>query len=281
MGIFNRAVDSIASKMAFFPPQPPSYEVLEHDDGSEELYINPLSGRGRKVLGCDVFTLHTKHGSDIVAAYIPTRRHSDPTLLYSHGNAVDLGQMLPFYKELAAELQCNIMGYDYSGYGTSTGTPSVANTLNDISACLDWLYAAGKSPSDIMLYGQSVGSGPTVYLAAVTEGIAGLILHSALASGMRVLNPNWKWWPAWLDVYPNTQLLPKVKSPVLIIHGVEDDVVHLTHGKMLHSLAKKPSEPLWAEGCDHQNVELSPLYLPRVRSFMEEVFGERFWKRYQ
>jgi len=49
-------------------------------------------------LGCDVFTLHTKHGSDIVAAYIPTRRHSDPTLLYSHGNAVDLGQMLPFYK---------------------------------------------------------------------------------------------------------------------------------------------------------------------------------------
>ena len=45
-----------------------------------------------------MFTLRTKHGSDIVAAYIPTRRHSDPTLLYSHGNAVDLGQMLPFYK---------------------------------------------------------------------------------------------------------------------------------------------------------------------------------------
>lgn len=52
----------------------------------------------RKVLGCDVFTLRTKHGSDIVAAYVPTRRHSDPTLLFSHGNAVDLGQMLPFYK---------------------------------------------------------------------------------------------------------------------------------------------------------------------------------------
>lgn len=54
--------------------------------------------QARKVLGCDVFTLRTKHGSDIVAAYIPTRTHSDPTLLYSHGNAVDLGQMLPFYK---------------------------------------------------------------------------------------------------------------------------------------------------------------------------------------
>ena len=35
---------------------------------------------------------------------------------------------------------------------------------------------------------------------------------------MRVLNPNWKWWPAWLDVYPNAQLLPKIKAPILIIH---------------------------------------------------------------
>lgn len=110
------------------------------------------------------------------------------------------------------------MGYDYSGYGRSTGSPSVANTLNDISACLEWLYAAGKHPSDIVLYGQSVGSGPSVYLAAATDGIAGLVLHSALASGMRVLNPNWKWWPSWLDVYPNTQLLPKADCPVLVIH---------------------------------------------------------------
>ena len=62
---------------------------------------------------------------------------------------------------------------------------------------------------------------------------------------------------------------------------MEDDVVHLSHGKMLYSLAQRPSEPLWAEGCDHQNVELSGKYLPRVRGFMEEVFGPAFWMRYQ
>ena len=59
----------------------------------------------------------------------------------------------------------------------------------DISACLEWLYAAGKQPSDIMLYGQSVGSGPSVYLAAVTQDIAGVILHSALASGWSCTGP--------------------------------------------------------------------------------------------
>ena len=36
---------------------------------------------------------------------------------------------LSSFRELAAELRCNIMGYDYSGYGTSTGIPSVAHTL--------------------------------------------------------------------------------------------------------------------------------------------------------
>lgn len=61
---------------------------------------------------CDTFTLRTKHGSDIVACYIATRRHSDPVLLYSHGNAVDLGQMLPFY-ESAPHLLPHLALYFY------------------------------------------------------------------------------------------------------------------------------------------------------------------------
>lgn len=84
------------------------------------------------------------------------------------------------------------MGYDYSGYGASSGTATVAGTLNDISACLEWLYAAGKQPSDIVLYGQSVGSGPSVYLAAATPSVAGLVLHSALASGESA-HVEWAW----------------------------------------------------------------------------------------
>lgn len=65
------------------------------------------------------------------------------------------------------------------------------------------------------------------------------------------------------------------------MQGTDDDVVHLTHGKMLHSIAKNPATPLWAEGCDHQNVELSPEYLSRLKEFMQEVFGRKYWKRYQ
>ena len=53
----------------------------------------------------------------------------------------------------------------------------------DVDACLAWLLEQGCKPGDVILYGQSVGSGPTINLAARTPGLAGVVLHSALLSG--------------------------------------------------------------------------------------------------
>ncbi|EIE24656.1 alpha/beta-hydrolase [Coccomyxa subellipsoidea C-169] len=231
-----------------------------------------LLSRGlRKVLDCQVVRLDTKRGTNIVAAYIPFRRDTKPTILFSHGNAVDLALMLPFYREIARELQVNLMGYDYSGYGASTGLPTVLNTFTDIEACLVWLLQQGKQPEDIILYGQSVGSGPTCHLAAKTPKLGGVVLHSPLATGMRVMNPTWNYWPTFLDVYPNIRLVPKIAAPLLILHGTKDEVVDISAGRALHAAAKNPVAPLWAQNCNHQNVELSPEYLLRLRAFVRDV----------
>lgn len=56
------------------------------------------------------------------------------TILFSHGNAVDLGQMSSFYIGLGTRINCNIFSYDYSGYGVSTGKPSEKNLYADIDA---------------------------------------------------------------------------------------------------------------------------------------------------
>jgi hypothetical protein len=55
------------------------------------------------------------------------------------------------------------------------------------------------------------------------------------------------------------------------MQGLDDDVVHISAGRALHAAAKRPAKPLWAENCDHQNVELSPRYLPCLKSFLREV----------
>ena len=50
----------------------------------------------------------------------------------------------------------NLLGYDYSGYGCSSGQPTVLNALADIEACYDWLRSRGQQPQEIVAYGQSV-----------------------------------------------------------------------------------------------------------------------------
>lgn len=70
----------------------------------------------------------------------------------------------------------------------------------------------------LLVTGQSVGSGPTCHLGAKVPGLAGVILHSPLATGMRVMNPTWTRWPSWLDVFPNIKLISKINAPTLIMH---------------------------------------------------------------
>lgn len=89
------------------------------------------------------------------------------TLLFSHGNAVDLGQMTSFFVGLGQRINCNIFSYDYSGYGMSTGKPTEKNLYADIDAAWHALRTRyGISPENIILYGQSIGTVPTVDLAS-------------------------------------------------------------------------------------------------------------------
>ncbi|KAL0042407.1 hypothetical protein WJX77_011444 [Trebouxia sp. C0004] len=284
MGLLRGVIDSVSARLAFFPPSPPSYEVKGHDDRPDELYISPMFPGIRKVLNCEVLHIKTKPhrggggNTTIVVAWVPY--HSVvPTMLFSHGNAVDLGQMLPFYRELSKELRINVLGYDYSGYGCSTGTPSVSNTLADINACYQFLlHVKGKRPQDIVVYGQSVGSGPTCDLGASEKGLKGIVLHSPLMSGMRVLSPNMNRWPGWMDIFPNITLLPKVEAKTLIMHGDKDEVVPFEHGKALYKAAKNPYPPLWASGFGHQNLEFCTLYLPKLQEFLRDLFGKDYGK---
>lgn len=81
----------------------------------------------------------------------------------------------------------------------------------------------GISPENIILYGQSIGTVPTVDLASRYE-VGAVVLHSALMSGMRVAFPNTK--RTWFfDVFPSIDKVSKITSPVLVIHGTEDEVI--------------------------------------------------------
>ncbi|PIA45732.1 hypothetical protein AQUCO_01600167v1 [Aquilegia coerulea] len=255
---------SVAAKFAFFPPDPPTYDVYKEEEDGKLVFTGVTADKNM-----DVHLLETKGGNKIVATFWkhPFARF---TLLYSHGNAADLGQMQELFIELRAHLRVNIMSYDYSGYGASSGKPSEFNTYYDIEAvynCLKREYNIKQE--DIILYGQSVGSGPTLHLASRLERLRAVVLHSAILSGIRVLYPVKMTF--WFDIFKNIDKIQKVSCTVLVIHGTNDDIVDLSHGKRLWELAKEKYDPLWVKGGGHCNLETYPEYIKHLRKFINAM----------
>eukprot|EP01017_Pseudomicrothorax_dubius_P051564 TRINITY_DN9954_c0_g1_i1.p1 TRINITY_DN9954_c0_g1~~TRINITY_DN9954_c0_g1_i1.p1 ORF type:complete len:112 (-),score=12.17 TRINITY_DN9954_c0_g1_i1:361-696(-) len=100
--------------------------------------------------------------------------------------------MRDFLLDLALNLKINIFAYEYSGYGQSEGSPSDFNCILDIKAAYDYLVnKLNFKWQNIYLYGQSIGSGPSVVLAAYhNTPVGGLILHSPITSGARMFDIN-------------------------------------------------------------------------------------------
>ncbi|KAK3514506.1 hypothetical protein QTP70_018651 [Hemibagrus guttatus] len=209
----------------------------------------------------------TVRGNRIACMFVRCSPSARYTMLFSHGNAVDLGQMSSFYVGLGSRINCNIFSYDYSGYGASSGKPSEKNLYADVDAAWHALRTRyGIRPENVIVYGQSIGTVPSVDLAARYESAA-VVLHSPLTSGMRVAFPDTKKTYCF-DAFPNIDKISKVTSPVLVIHGTEDEVIDFSHGLALYERCQRPVEPLWVEGAGHNDVELYGQYLERLKQFV-------------
>lgn len=127
----------IASKLAFLPPEP-TYSLMCDESGSRwTLHLSDradwqYSSREKDAIEC--FMTRTSRGNRIACMFVRCSPSARYTLLFSHGNAVDLGQMSSFYIGLGSRINCNVFSYDYSGYGASSGKPSEKNLYADVDA---------------------------------------------------------------------------------------------------------------------------------------------------
>jgi abhydrolase domain-containing protein 17 len=184
----------------------------------------------------------------ISAIHLPNSQ-AKYTILYSHGNAEDLGVARPMLNRLQ-NWGFSVFAYDYRGYGTSDGNPSEANAYQDAEAAYTYLTQQLKIPPQrILLYGRSIGSGAAVELAT-RHPVGGLILESAFTSVFRVVVP----FPLLpFDKFSNLDKLPNVRCPVLVLHGKADTVIPIDHGYTLYAAAPQPKRSLWIEGAGHND----------------------------
>jgi len=201
------------------------------------------------------------------------------TVLFSHGNGGNLGQRL-YTIQVLRNLGVSIFAYDYGGFGNSSGTASEARCYADIRAA--WAYLTetrGIPPEDIILFGRSLGGGPTCEFAVGID-CAGVVLESTFTSVRNVAadNPLFRLWPArrmLRDQFPNIERIGDIQVPLLILHSRDDTLVPFHHGEALYVAATASPKHFWPFSGTHQ----AGLYLDEARylegweTFLAEALG--------
>lgn len=169
------------------------------------------------------------------------------TVLYSHGNGNDLGELGGAIGELRA-LGFAVLAYDYEGYGTSTGSPSEAAVARDVDAAYLYLRdRLGVPASRIIDYGFSLGGAAAIDLATRRE-VAAVVLESTFVTAFRVrtgisLVP--------FDRFDNLSKIARIDRPILILHARNDAVIAHWHAEALFAAARPPKEMVSFERGGH------------------------------
>lgn len=198
--------------------------------------------------------LHTSEHEVIPAFFID--RDAKFTLLFSHGNAEDLGMIIQYFREVSHILEVNIFAYEYTGYGMSTGEPHEQAVYADIEAAFKYLRDIIGIPwTEVVLYGRSIGSGPSVYLATQTA-VRAVVLQSPLCSIYRVAFQSRYTMPG--DLFPNVDRIGDVPCPVYIVHGTKDEIIPFWHAEELVKNCRKDVgyPPYYVENGGHNNLEI-------------------------
>jgi fermentation-respiration switch protein FrsA (DUF1100 family) len=184
--------------------------------------------------------LETPDGYRVVAWY-GKARPGRPTLLYFHGNGGSLAIRAPRIARFMDE-GWGVYMMTYRGYGGSTGSPSEAANVADARLAYHALVEEGVPPASIVAYGESLGSGIAVRIAAELP-VAGVILDAPYTSIVDVAAQAYPFLPVRLlliDRYDTARYIAAIKAPLLILHGAHDGVVPVAMGRELARLAPEP-----------------------------------------
>ena len=208
------------------------------------------------------------------ALWLPQERADAPVLLYLHGARFDVRGSAPRMRRMH-ELGFSVLGLDYRGFGRSSQMlPSEAMAVEDARVAWQWL-AAQHPTRPRYVFGHSLGGAIAVSVASHETDVAGLIVEGSFTSIPDVFG-TFKW--GWLPLGPfitqrfdAADRIGRVKAPVLVVHGSEDQLIPPTLGRALYERAPGPKRFVLVEGGSHHST--NAVGQPQYRQAMAELFG--------
>lgn len=200
----------------------------------------------------------TQDNVDIMGLY-KHNKNSKYVLLYFHGNA---GNVFDRKDKLNKFFDngFSVFGLSYRGYGKSNGEPSEKGLYKDAKAAVAILNNKYKIDNkNIIIYGESLGSGVAVQLAT-ENNFKALILEAPYTSILNLGKALYSFVPVSLllkDKFESINKIKNVKTPILIIHGKEDKTVPVYHGNELFLAANFPKKIILLDGIGHTGFDIN------------------------
>ena len=196
------------------------------------IYPAPMTA-GEAVPGFETISYPTNDGLELRAGFRPARPGM-PTILYFHGNGAHWQSSVMASDRLVAE-GYGLFAAEYRGYRGNPGKPGEQGLYRDGRAAIAWLRHRGVEPGQLVIAGNSLGSGVATQMAAENTPYA-LVLISPFASLPGIASERMPWAPVdWLlrDRYANDEKIGDVAAPILLLHGDADTLIPPHHSRLL------------------------------------------------
>lgn len=228
-------------------------------------------------LNAEDVELKSSTGETIHGWWCPGKPPADPrtegALLFSHGNAGNLSHRGYPILELQHYISLPVLIYDYPGYGRSTGRPDERACYAAADAAYDWLVQVkGVAPERIVLFGESLGGGPSVELAR-RRPFRTLVLARTFTSIPDMAGVIFPYLPLrWFirNRFDNLAKIDQCMGPILIAHGDCDSLIPYAQAQRLYEKARAPKRFFHMPGCDHSDP-LAPPFYEALRDYLTET----------
>ena len=174
------------------------------------------------------------------------------TIVYFHGNAGKLDNRI--YKlNYFKNIDVNFLIIAWRGFSGNKGKPSEDGLYEDGKSTIEWLKNLGVTEKDIIIYGESLGTGIATEIAQNNK-FAGLILETPFTSMIEAAKNFYPYIPVGLllkDKYRNDKKIKNINIPLLVMHGEADQIVPYWMGKTIYEIANQPKYSYFTKYDDH------------------------------
>lgn len=220
--------------------------------GYKTILDNPAGYRSPAEHGHDYkdFYLKTSDGESIHGWHIH-RDNPVATIIFCHENAGNIGLRVTNLIMMAQRLNCDLVAFDYRGYGHSSGIPSEAGLLVDTHTVYHDYVLKQEVQRKVILYGRSLGGAVAVQFAAQLANdkrIAGVIIENTFTSIANMLGSVFPFLNFGLVKkfclrlkWETEKWIEHLQTPILLISGLKDEIVPASHMMRLKSICEKNS----------------------------------------